>query len=55
LEKIEEISAQASGEATISSTLNDIIALWKETYFTVMGYRDTKDRFIITEIDDIIT
>ena len=45
----------ASGEATIEQTLNDIIAIWKETQFVVMNYRDTKDRFIITDIEDTIT
>ena len=45
----------ASGEATIEQTLNDIIAIWKDTSFVVMNYRDTKDRFIITEIEDTIT
>lgn len=45
----------ASGEATIEQTLNDIIELWKETSFTVLNYRDTKDRFIIGEIEDTIT
>ena len=54
-EKIEEISSQASGEATIEQTLNDIIAIWKETQFTVLNYRDTKDRFLIGEIEDTIT
>ena len=53
-EKIEEISSQASGEATIEATLKEIIALWKDTKFVVNGYRDTKDRFIIAEVDDII-
>lgn len=55
LERIEEISAQASGEATIEATLNEIIKLWLETKFKVVGYRDTKDRFIIAEVDEIIT
>ena len=45
----------ASGEATIEQTLNDIIAIWKETQFCVLNYRDTKDRFIIAEIEDTIT
>jgi Dynein heavy chain, N-terminal region 2 len=45
----------ASGEATIEQTLNNIINLWRETSFTVVGYRDTKDRFIITEVEDTIT
>jgi hypothetical protein len=35
-DKIEEVSAQASGEATIEQTLNDIIAIWEKTNFTVV-------------------
>ena len=54
-EKIEEISGQASGEATIEQTLNEIIKMWQELNFTVVQYRDTKDRFIIAEIEDTIT
>ena len=29
--------------------------MWKETNFTVIQYRDTKDRFIVAEIEDTIT
>ena len=36
-------------------TLKEIIALWKDTKFVVNNYRDTKERFIIAEVDDIIT
>jgi dynein heavy chain, axonemal len=54
-EKIEEISSMASGEATIEQTLREIIAVWKQANFTVLNYRDTKDRFIIGEIEDTIT
>lgn len=28
--------------------------MWKETYFIVQGYRDTKDRFIIGDVEEII-
>lgn len=54
-EKVEEISAFAAGEANILKTVADISAIWEETYFTVKPYRDTKDRFFITEIDDLVT
>ena len=36
-------------------TLQTIINLWAETNFVCRQYRDTKDRFFITEIDDLIT
>jgi hypothetical protein len=54
-EKVEEISAFAAGEANILKTVSEISAVWDETFFTVKPYRDTKDRFFITEIDDLIT
>jgi len=54
-EKVEEISAFACGEAAILKTVADISVTWEETSFTVRPYRDTKDRFFITEIDDLIT
>lgn len=54
-EKVEETSAQATGEATITATIEEIKKIWDELCFVVMNYRDTKDRFLITEIDDIIT
>lgn len=31
-----------------------IRATWDETYFVVRPYRDTKDRYFITEIDDLV-
>jgi dynein heavy chain len=53
-ERVEEISAQAGGEAGILTQIAEITALWEETSFVVKNYRDTKDRFFITEIDDLI-
>jgi len=53
-EKVEEISAFAAGEANILKTVADISAMWEETFFVVKPYRDTKDRFFITEIDDLV-
>ena len=55
LEKVEEISAFAGGEAAIMRTIDDISALWAETSYVVKQYRDTKDRYFITEIDDLVT
>lgn len=28
---------------------------WDEINFTVVNYRDSKDRFIITDVEDLIT
>jgi hypothetical protein len=33
----------------------EIQELWEGTYFTCRGYRDTKDRFFITEIEELLT
>lgn len=52
---MEEISAFASGEATINNALNEIANFWAgEAIFTVLSYRDSKDRFIIGDVEDTI-
>jgi len=53
LERVEEVSAFAAGEAAILKTVSEIAAAWEETAFTVRGYRDTKDRFYITEVEEL--
>jgi dynein heavy chain len=55
LDTVEEISAMATGEAQILQTITDIADMWDKTFFVVKNYRDTKDRFYITEIDDLVT
>jgi len=54
LEEVEEISAFAGGEAAILRTVSEISAKWEETFFTVRAHH-TKDRYFITEIDDLVT
>ena len=54
-ERVEEISAFASGEATINTALNEIANFWShDALFTVLSYRDSKDRFIIGDVEDTI-
>ena len=54
-ERVEEISAFASGEATINTALTDIQNFWtNEAIFSVLSYRDSKDRFIIGDVEDTI-
>jgi hypothetical protein len=53
-EQCEIISAFAAGEAGIKEQVAKISSIWDETSFTVRPYRDTKDRYFITEIDDLI-
>lgn len=55
LETVEAVSATAAGEAGILRTINDIEGAWSETRFVVKGYRDTKDRYYITEVDELYT
>jgi len=54
-DKVEEISAFAAGEAGILKTVAEIQELWEGTSFTCRAYRDTKDRFFITEIEELLT
>lgn len=54
-ERVEEISAFASGENTINTALSDIANFWSnDALFTVLSYRDSKDRFIIGDVEDTI-
>lgn len=55
IEEIEAISASASGEKTIKDTMAQVRERWEKTDFTVVNYRDTKDRFIIRQVEDVIT
>lgn len=55
LEEIQEISDCAQGEANIKSKMDEVTERWDNTNFTVVSYRDSKDRFIVTEIEDLIT
>mgnify|MGYP006076411607 FL=1 len=44
----------AAGEASIMETIRQIKELWDEQSFVCRQYRDTKDRFFITEIDELM-
>jgi hypothetical protein len=51
-DKVEEISSQATGEYQIETSLNEIQTAWQETMFTVLPYRDIKDRYLIGAIEE---
>ena len=53
-EKVEEISGEAQGQAQILKAVDAIGKKWAELAFNVQNYRDSKDRFIIGSVDDII-
>jgi dynein heavy chain len=55
LEEVEAISAAAAGEAGILRTIDEIAHVWDGTNFCVKGYRDTKDRYYISEIEELAT
>lgn len=54
-QQVEDISGQATGESNIEQQCQQIEALWNETYFIVIPYRDMKDRYIIGTIEDVMT
>lgn len=55
VEEIEDISGGAQGEMQIENTMKIVQDRWDEINFTVVNYRDSKDRFIITDVEDLIT
>lgn len=55
IEEIEVIAAQATGEKNIKDTMAKVIENWERIEFAVFSYRDSKDRFIIKQVEDVIT
>ena len=55
VERVEEISAYAAGELSILNTIKEIEKAWSSMAFVVAPYRDTKDRYIIKDIEEAIT
>ena len=55
LEFIQEVAGTAKGEADISAQMDEVEKRWATREFFVANYRDTKDRFIIKEVEDVIT
>ncbi len=53
--EIEDISGGAQGEMQIENTMKLVQDRWEEINFVVISYRDSKDRFVITEVEDLIT
>ncbi|VTJ61405.1 Hypothetical predicted protein [Marmota monax] len=52
-QEIQDISGQASGEASLEIILKKVEDSWKTTEFVVLPHRDTKDVFILGGTDDI--
>lgn len=55
IEEIEDISGQAGGESSIEQTMKGVLERWEDINFVVVPYRDQKERYIIAEVEDLIT
>ena len=53
-EAVDAISGEATGEDSILVQIKEIVIIWADLTFVVKNYRDTKDRFFNTEIDEMI-
>lgn len=53
-EAIEEISARATGEQQIESQMEEIQSKWGSLNFVVNNYRESKDKFIIGTVEEIM-
>ncbi|XP_071360020.1 dynein axonemal heavy chain 6 [Trachinotus anak] len=51
--EIQEVSGQASGEASVETIITKVEDVWKTTEFTVLSHGDSKDVFILGGTDDI--
>ncbi|XP_056265579.1 dynein axonemal heavy chain 6 [Pseudoliparis swirei] len=51
--KIQQMSGQASGEASVETVITRVEEVWKNTEFTVLSHGDSKDGFILGGTDDI--
>ncbi|XP_067440238.1 dynein axonemal heavy chain 6 [Thunnus thynnus] len=51
--EIQEVSGQASGEASVENIITKVEEVWKTTEFTVLSHGDSKEVFILGGTDDI--
>ncbi|XP_051939159.1 dynein axonemal heavy chain 6 isoform X1 [Hippocampus zosterae] len=51
--EIQEVSAQASGEASVETIINKVEDVWWTTTFTLLQHGDSKEVFILGGTDDI--
>uniref|UniRef100_K7FYG4 Dynein axonemal heavy chain 6 n=1 Tax=Pelodiscus sinensis TaxID=13735 RepID=K7FYG4_PELSI len=52
-QEIQDVSGQASGEASLETILKKVEDSWKTTEFVVLPHRDSKDVFILGGTDEI--
>jgi dynein heavy chain len=53
-DEIDDISGAAQGELQIETQLGEVKERWDELEFVVIPYRDFKDKFLISGVDDLI-
>ncbi|KAM9314768.1 dynein axonemal heavy chain 6 [Pholidichthys leucotaenia] len=51
--EIQEVSGQASGEASVETVISKVEDLWRKTVFTVLPHGDSKEVFILGGTDEI--
>ncbi|KAM8878755.1 dynein axonemal heavy chain 6 isoform 3-T3 [Spinachia spinachia] len=51
--KIQEVSEQASGEASVERIITKVEEVWRNTEFTVLSHGESKDGFILGGTEDI--
>ncbi|KAI9538400.1 Dynein heavy chain 6, axonemal [Dissostichus eleginoides] len=51
--EIQEVSGQASGEASVETIITKVEDMWRTAEFTVLSHSDSKDVFILGGTDDI--
>lgn len=54
-EEIEDISGMAQGELAIKTQKDLVAEMWNEMLFSITPYRDSKDRFLLGDIEDLMT
>eukprot|EP00002_Diphylleia_rotans_P013198 TRINITY_DN2570_c0_g2_i4.p1 TRINITY_DN2570_c0_g2~~TRINITY_DN2570_c0_g2_i4.p1 ORF type:complete len:2678 (-),score=502.92 TRINITY_DN2570_c0_g2_i4:4443-12476(-) len=53
IQNVNEVSQIASGEYALEETLEKIKSIWESTTFVVVPYRDMKDVYILSSVDEI--
>mmetsp|Transcript_28691 Transcript_28691/g.25703 ORF Transcript_28691/g.25703 Transcript_28691/m.25703 type:complete len:350 (-) Transcript_28691:1344-2393(-) len=53
-DEIEEISGNATGQAQIERSVEAIRKKWTELEFIIQKYRDSKDKFIVGTVEEIV-
>lgn len=54
-EFIGDTAGMAKGEAELSNSMNEVKERWSVREFSVFSYRDSKEYYIIKEVEDVIT